>query len=84
VYSYNVTVEECLCKDLFSDYNKELRAGNDRDYPLNVSMQFYLLVIKEFVEASSKFTVNGVFSTYWRDESFQGVQQHNTNISISE
>ncbi|XP_048776722.2 acetylcholine receptor subunit alpha-1-A-like [Ostrea edulis] len=68
VYSYNVTDEGRLFTDLFSNYNKDLRAGNDRDYPLNVSMQFYLLAIKEFVEASSKFTVNGVFAITWRDE----------------
>jgi hypothetical protein len=66
--SYNVTDEGRLYKDLFSNYNKELRAGNDRDYPLNVSMLFHLLAIKEFVETSSKFTVNGVFSIKWQDE----------------
>lgn len=68
VYSYNITDEDLLHKDLFTNYNNELRAGNDRDFPLNVSMTFYLLAIKEFVEATSKFSVNGVFMIQWRDE----------------
>ncbi|XP_062571044.1 acetylcholine receptor subunit alpha-1-B-like [Saccostrea cucullata] len=67
-YSYNVTDEDNLIKDLFSNYNKELRAGSDRTYPVNVSIAFYLYAIKEFVESSSKFTVNGVFWTVWRDD----------------
>lgn len=68
VYSYNITDEDQLHKDLFTNYNNELRAGNDRDFPLKVSMTFYLLAIKEFVEATSKFSVNGVFMIQWRDE----------------
>nr|XP_034303114.1 acetylcholine receptor subunit beta-type unc-29-like [Crassostrea gigas] len=68
VYTYNITDEDQLHKDLFTNYNNELRAGNDRDFPLNVSMTFYLMAIKEFVEATSKFSVNGVFSITWRDE----------------
>ncbi|XP_048773352.2 neuronal acetylcholine receptor subunit alpha-6-like [Ostrea edulis] len=81
VYSYNVTDEDRLYRDLFNNYNKELRAGNDRDYPLNVSMQFYLLAIKEFVEASSKFTINGVFYTHWRDERLSWVPAKYNNIT---
>lgn len=68
VYTYNITDEDQLHKDLFTNYNNELRAGNDRDFPLNVSMTFYLMAIKEFVEATSKFSVNSVFIITWRDE----------------
>ncbi|XP_052720342.1 acetylcholine receptor subunit beta-type unc-29-like [Crassostrea angulata] len=82
VCAYNITDEDQLHKDLFTNYNNELRAGNDRDFPLNVSMTFYLMAIKEFVEATSKFSVNGVFSITWRDERlswnpamYQNIQQ---------
>ncbi|XP_061170076.1 acetylcholine receptor subunit beta-type unc-29-like [Saccostrea echinata] len=80
-YSYNVTDEDLLFKDLFTNYNKELRAGNDRDYPLNVSMSFYLFAIKEFDEATSKFTVNGVFVTTWRDERLSWDPTNYNNIT---
>jgi hypothetical protein len=44
-------------------------------------MTFYLFAIKEFVEASSKFTVNGVFSTYWRDERLSWIPEEYNNIT---
>ena len=68
VCAYNITDEDQLHKDLFTNYNNELRAGDDRNFPLNVSMTFYLKAIKEFVEATSKLSVNGVFQITWRDE----------------
>ncbi|XP_062571050.1 neuronal acetylcholine receptor subunit alpha-6-like [Saccostrea cucullata] len=80
-YSYNVTDEDLLFKDLFTNYNKELRAGNDRNYPLNVSMSFYLFALKEFDEATSKFTVNGVFVTSWRDERLAWDPSNYNNIT---
>ncbi|XP_061170075.1 acetylcholine receptor subunit alpha-1-A-like [Saccostrea echinata] len=87
VYSYNVTDEDLLLKDLLTNYNKELRAGNDRDYPVNVSVSFHLFAIKEFVEASSKFTVNGLFRTLWKDDrlSWNPLEYKNiTRIIISQ
>ncbi|XP_022328115.2 neuronal acetylcholine receptor subunit alpha-3-like [Crassostrea virginica] len=67
-HMYNLTDEADLHAALFSGYNTELRPGNNRDYPLNVSVVFHLFAIKEFVEVTSKFSVNGVFQMSWKDE----------------
>uniref|UniRef100_K1QVV4 Neurotransmitter-gated ion-channel ligand-binding domain-containing protein n=1 Tax=Magallana gigas TaxID=29159 RepID=K1QVV4_MAGGI len=82
VYTYNIADDNQLHTALFTNYNNELRAGNDRNFSLNVSMTFYLMAIKEFVEATSKFSVNGVFIITWRDErlswnpaKYQNIQQ---------
>lgn len=68
VHMYSLTDEADLHSALFSGYNTELRPGNNRDFPLNVSVVFHLFAIKEFVEVTSKFSVNGVFQMSWKDE----------------
>ena len=42
VHMYNITNEADLHGDLFSGYNTELRPGNNRDFPLNVSVVFHV------------------------------------------
>lgn len=68
VLTYTLTDESQVHTDLLTGYNKDLRPGIDRTYPLNINASFYLFSIKEFDLHSGKFTVTGVFLLNWYDE----------------
>ncbi|XP_061185503.1 acetylcholine receptor subunit alpha-like [Saccostrea echinata] len=68
VYAYTLTNEQNLHTALLSGYNKDLRPGTDRTYPLQVNASFYLFSIKEFDLDTGKLTITGVFQVNWYDE----------------
>jgi hypothetical protein len=67
-YAYTLTDEQNLQSALLTGYNKDLRPGNDRTYPLHINASFHLLSIKEFDLNTGKFTLTGVFQITWFDE----------------
>ncbi|XP_061185501.1 neuronal acetylcholine receptor subunit alpha-7-like [Saccostrea echinata] len=83
VSTYTLTDEKNLRTSLLTGYDKELRPGTDRTFPLSVQAAFFLFSINEFDLNTGKLSLTGLFKISWIDErlSWNPVMYNQTNAT---
>ncbi|XP_061185502.1 neuronal acetylcholine receptor subunit beta-3-like [Saccostrea echinata] len=84
VSAYTLSDEQNLRTSLLTGYDKELRPGIDRAFPLQVNTSYFLFSINEFDMDTGKFTLTGFFLQQWFDErlSWDPANHNQTNSTI--
>lgn len=56
-----------LQKDLFTNYEKEFRPGENQTIPTEIKISFYMRNLNEFQEINTKMGLRGSLGVEWRD-----------------
>lgn len=64
---YTIINETKLHEDIFKNYDKGLRPGENRTMPTEISVFFYMTSLKELVESDGKIGIVGTLGLEWTD-----------------
>lgn len=67
VGGYTITQQTQLHANLSSGYDRRVRPGVNRSFPIQININFYIVSLKEFSEGDSKIGVVGSLGMEWTD-----------------
>lgn len=64
---YTILNETKLHEDIFKNYDRGLRPGENRSMPTEIGVFFYMTSLKELVESDGKIGIVGTLGLEWTD-----------------